>query len=82
MFEAVPWVREARVQREFPNRLRVTLEEHQAVAWWGQAGSGYLVNRLGEVFEASPDEGDGPAGTGRATGAVCPGMGPVPDPLG
>lgn len=59
MFEAVPWVRHARVQREFPNRLRVTLEEHEAVAWWGQSGSGQLVSRLGEVFEASPDEGDG-----------------------
>lgn len=59
MFEAVPWVRHARVQREFPNRLRVTLEEHEAVAWWGQSGSGHLVSRLGEVFEASPDEGDG-----------------------
>ena len=58
LFEAVPWVRRAVVQREFPNRLRVTLEEHQAVAWWGQAGSGRLVNRLGEVFEASPDEGE------------------------
>ena len=59
LFQTVPWVREARVQREFPNRLRVTLEEHQAVAWWGQAGSGQLVSRLGEVFEASPDDGDG-----------------------
>mgnify|MGYP006201176185 CR=1 FL=1 len=58
LFESVPWVRQAVVQREFPNRLRVTIEEHQAVAWWGQAGSGRLVNRLGEVFEASPDEGD------------------------
>ncbi len=58
LFEAVPWVRRAVVQREFPNRLRVTIEEHQAVAWWGQAGSGRLVNRLGEVFDASPDEGE------------------------
>ena len=58
-FEAVPWVRHARVQREFPNRLRVTLEEHHAVAWWGAFGSGFLVNGLGEVFEASPDEGEG-----------------------
>ena len=59
MFEAVPWVRQARVQRDFPNSLRVTLQEHTAVAWWGRAGSGYLVSRLGEVFEASPDEGEG-----------------------
>lgn len=59
LFEAVPWVRHARVQREFPDRLRVTLEEHQAVAWWGEAGSGQLVSQLGEVFDASPDDGDG-----------------------
>ena len=58
LFEGVPWVRRAVVQREFPNRLKVTIEEHQAVAWWGESGSGRLVNRLGEVFEASPDEGE------------------------
>ena len=27
LFESVPWVRSAIVQREFPNRLRVTLDE-------------------------------------------------------
>lgn len=59
MFESVPWVRNAVVQREFPNRLRVTLQEHEAVAWWGASGSGQLVSRLGEVFEASPDDSDG-----------------------
>lgn len=58
LFEAVPWVRRAVVQRDFPNRLKVTIEEHQAVAWWGEAGSGRLVNRQGEVFEANPDEGE------------------------
>lgn len=68
MFEQVPWVRRAVVQREFPNRLRVTLQEHQAVAWWGESGSGRLVNSEGEVFEATPDDGeelpefDGPEG--------------------
>lgn len=59
LFEAVPWVRLAVVQRDFPNSLRVTIEEHQAVAWWGQSGSGQLVNRLGDVFDASPDDSDG-----------------------
>ncbi|MDP3251472.1 MAG: cell division protein FtsQ/DivIB [Hydrogenophaga sp.] len=59
LFESAPWVRKAVVQREFPNRLRVTIEEHQAVAWWGQSGSGQLVNQQGEVFDASPDDGDG-----------------------
>lgn len=57
-FEAVPWVRRAVVQREFPNRLKVTIEEHQAVAWWGSAGSGQVVNRQGEVFEANPDDSE------------------------
>ena len=52
-FEAVPWVRTAVVQREFPNRLRVRLEEHQAVALWGPEGDSRLVNNLGEVFEAN-----------------------------
>jgi cell division protein FtsQ len=59
LFESVPWVRHAVVQREFPNRLRVTLQEHEAVAWWGASGSGQLVSRLGEVFDASPDDSDG-----------------------
>ncbi len=58
LFETVPWVRRAQVQREFPNRLKVTLEEHVAVAWWGQSGSGQLVNSFGEVFEAMPDDRD------------------------
>lgn len=57
-FEAVPWVRRAVVQREFPNRLRVVLQEHQAVAYWGEEGESTLVNSYGEVFEANPGEID------------------------
>ncbi|NIC40561.1 cell division protein FtsQ/DivIB [Aquabacterium sp. A08] len=56
LFEGVPWVRQAVVQREFPNRLTVTLQEHQAVAWWGETGGGRLLNTQGEVFEANPDD--------------------------
>jgi cell division protein FtsQ len=56
LFEAVPWVRQAVVQRQFPNRLKVTLEEHRPVAWWGESGGGKLVNSHGEVFEANPDD--------------------------
>lgn len=55
-FEAVPWVRRARVQREFPNRLRVQLQEHQAMAYWGAEGDARLVNSFGEVFEANPGD--------------------------
>jgi cell division protein FtsQ len=52
-FEAVPWVRQAVVRREFPNRLRVQLQEHRAVAFWGSDGESRLVNSFGEVFEAN-----------------------------
>lgn len=70
VFETVPWVRKAVVEREFPNRIRVTLEEHRAVAFWDQEGEISLINRQGEVFEANAEDEDtealpelaGPAG--------------------
>ena len=52
-FESVPWVRLASVQREFPNRLRVTLQEHKPVAYWGDDGEQRMLNSYGEVFEAN-----------------------------
>lgn len=55
-FEAVPWVRKAMVQREFPNRIRVTLQEHQAVAYWGADKETKLLNSFGEIFEANVGE--------------------------
>lgn len=55
-FEAVPWVRRAVVRREFPNRLKVVLQEHRAVAYWGPDGDSRLLNNFGEVFEANVGE--------------------------
>ena len=55
-FEAVPWVRRAIVRREFPNRLKVVLQEHRAVAFWGAEGDSRLLNSFGEVFEANAGE--------------------------
>ena len=55
-FEAMPWVRRASVRRQFPNRLSVTLQEHQAVAFWGAENESRLVNHFGEVFEANSGE--------------------------
>ncbi len=52
-FEAVPWVREAVVRREFPNRLRVELKEHQPAAFWGLDDEPRLVNMQGQVFEVN-----------------------------
>lgn len=52
-FESVPWVRKAVVKREFPNRLRVLLQEHHAAAFWGNESEPKLLNDRGEVFEAN-----------------------------
>ena len=49
-FESVPWVRRAVVSRVWPNRLAVRLEEHRALAQWGDDR---LVNLQGEVFDAN-----------------------------
>lgn len=57
-FESVPWVRQAVVRREFPNRLRVSLIEHRPVAHWGPEADSKLVNNYGEVFEANTAEVD------------------------
>ena len=56
VFESVPWVRKAVVQRQFPDRLKVVLQEHQAAAYWGPEGDTRLVNSFGEVFEANQAE--------------------------
>lgn len=52
-FESVPWVRLAVVRRDFPNRLRVHIEEHEPAALWGLDDDARLVNSHGEVFEVN-----------------------------
>lgn len=63
-FESVPWVRHAQLQRVWPMRLRVNLEEHRAAAYWEARTDGAdaateataeraLVNSFGEVFQAN-----------------------------
>ena len=77
-FEALPWVRKAVVRREFPNRLKVVLQEHKAFAYWGQEGDSRLLNNFGEVFEANVEEVEqadlprlnGPEGQGTAVLAM------------
>ena len=55
-FEAVPWVRKASLQRIWPNKLVVTLEEHQVLGTWGQDGR--LVSVFGDVFTANLAEAE------------------------
>jgi len=57
-FQSIPWVRKAVVEREFPNRIRVSLLEHKPAAYWGQEGEGRLLNEQGEVFDANWGEVD------------------------
>lgn len=57
-FETVPWVRVAVVHRDFPNRLRTVLQEHQPLAVWGDEGASTMINHQGQVFEANLDDVD------------------------
>jgi cell division protein FtsQ len=50
--EQLPWVRGVQIRREFPGSLSVTIEEHQALAYWNEDE---LVNKQGEVFNADSD---------------------------
>ncbi len=48
----VPWVRKVALRREWPQRLLVTIEEHEPYARWNADA---LVNPQGEIFAASFD---------------------------
>jgi cell division protein FtsQ len=53
-FQSVPWVRHVVVQRVWPTKLVIRMEEHHPVAVWkGDEGNDRLVNSFGEVFEAN-----------------------------
>lgn len=52
--EGLPWVRSVTIRREFPDRLAVQLEEHQALARWNNGAA--LVNTHGEVFVAASEQ--------------------------
>ena len=88
-FEAVPWVRQAVVKRQFPNRLRVQLQEHAAEAFWGADTESHLVNNFGEVFEANPGDVEqdglprleGPEGTSAQVLAMYQSLKPLFEPL-
>ena len=66
--ERVGWVRQVEVRRMWPDRLEVRIEEHVALANWGDDG---LVNSFGEAYDARLPEKEaallpmfvGPAGT-------------------
>jgi cell division protein FtsQ len=50
--EKLPWVRRVSARRLWPDRIEVMLEEHVALARWGESG---LVNTHGERFAVASD---------------------------
>ncbi len=50
--EQLPWVRRVDVRRVWPDRIEVSIEEHVALARWGDVG---LVNTHGERFAGQTD---------------------------
>ena len=62
--ERLPWVRRVAVRRVWPDRLEISIEEHVALARWGDDR---LVNTHGETFSAKTKEAlpafIGPGGT-------------------
>lgn len=51
-FQKLPWARNVSVKRRWPNSLEISIEEHQALARWGNVA---LVNTHGELFTAASD---------------------------
>ena len=49
-FEKLPWARTVSVRRRWPDKLEVSIEEHQALARWGSIA---LVDTHGELFHAA-----------------------------
>jgi cell division protein FtsQ len=84
-FETVPWVRQAIVKRQFPNKLRVELHEQQPQAYWGTDSESRLVNAQGDVFDANPGDVEqedmprltGPEGTSPQVLAMYRGLQPI-----
>ncbi len=84
-FETVPWVRQAIVKRQFPNKLRVELHEQQPQAYWGTDSESRLVNAQGDVFDANPGDVEqddmprlaGPDGTSPQVLAMYRGLQPI-----
>ncbi len=89
-FEQVPWVRSAQVRRVYPASLRVELQEHDAVAFWGPESGSAMVNSQGEVFEANVGDVEqeglprllGPQGSSAEALKMVGLLQPVFEPLG
>jgi len=48
---ALPWVREARIERHLPGRIHVAIEERTPFALWQERGQFVVIDRDGRVIE-------------------------------
>ena len=78
-FESVPWVRQAAVRREWPNKLIVVIEEHKPLGTWGEDGTPGLGERrffTANLAEAEEDgdlpDFNGPAGSREGSRRALP----------
>jgi cell division protein FtsQ len=57
--ESLPWVKAARVERQLPNTLHVTIEERRPYALWQHGNRYTLVDREGTPIVTVPDADPG-----------------------
>lgn len=59
--EALPAVKDATVERAWPQGVRIAIQEHQAWGYWQAAGRVYVIDSEGTVLEAArPAPADAP----------------------
>ena len=51
--EALPWIRAASVQREFPDTVRIRIVERRPLAIWQQQNKHYLIDEEGTVITSN-----------------------------
>ncbi len=66
-FEKLPWARSVSVRRRWPDQIVVGIEEHQALARWGNLA---LVNTHGELFHAASSDASLPVFYGPGDGVL------------
>ena len=66
-FEKLPWARKVSLRRRWPDKLEVSIEEHQALARWGSIA---LVDTHGELFHAASGNSDLPVFYGPGDGVI------------
>ena len=78
--EALPYVRSATLERQWPQTVRITVRERTPAAWIDTPGGKALVDRTGRVLETLPDA---PQGMPQLLGAkLVPPPGGTVDALG